>query len=663
MPRRPKAEFEVTAIDRATATLRSIDGTLGGLTRTAVTGARALGGIAVGAGVAQVGLLADEYNQLTVRVRTATKETGDFDEVLQELTSTSIETGTAFETTVDTFQALSRIREDVGGTNEQMLALTRTVQQLGVIGGTSNEALNNGLRQFNQAVAAGIFRAEEFNSIVENVPELAFRIAEGFNATQGELRQMVLDGQLFADDVINTLLRQAPQISAEFEEIPNNLDRAFNALQTSIGQAASAVDSEFGVTEGFADIIENLAEGIRQASGNTTELEDAQSKLNEQLAQSRDLQRLLNREFDFFTEAARAVQGLPASQEAVRREWELLQRQIAETRAEVERLRGADQDVGQVGGNPREAAETEVNTKLLRQRAVHFEKLIEAEARHLEAVAQLQNDARIRTQELLDQEFEQLQANQLARALGFEDEKAQLIFDREEELHQARLEEINRRLEEELAVELGFEDRRSQELAAAEQLRQEALVDARLRGNRLAQRAISQLRKFEEAQGAQKVNVLLAQAQLLTQGLATSSKAAFNINKAAALASAIINTAEGVTKALASQNYAAAALTAAMGAAQIATISSTSFGGGSGGASAFGASSGIPSSAGESPLRDIPVFDGGERSSSEIVLRIEADDSDLSRVLAESIRTEADEGDIIILSERSRNAGDLGGGL
>jgi hypothetical protein len=54
----------------------------------------------------------------------------------------------------------------------------------------------------------------------------------------------------------------------------------------------------------------------------------------------------------------------------------------------------------------------------------------------------------------------------------------------------------------------------------------------------------------------------------------------FEDNKAISAGIAVINTAEGITAALAKQNYAGAALTAAMGAAQISSILSASKGGG-----------------------------------------------------------------------------------
>ena len=67
--------------------------------------------------------------------------------------------------------------------------------------------------------------------------------------------------------------------------------------------------------------------------------------------------------------------------------------------------------------------------------------------------------------------------------------------------------------------------------------------------------------------------------QLAKGGMALAA-VVFEDNKAVASGIALVNTAQGITKALASQDYAGAALTAVMGATQIAAINSASKGGG-----------------------------------------------------------------------------------
>jgi hypothetical protein len=118
----------------------------------------------------------------------------------------------------------------------------------------------------------------------------------------------------------------------------------------------------------------------------------------------------------------------------------------------------------------------------------------------------------------------------------------------------------------------------------------------------------------------------------------------FKINKVAAIANAVINTAQGVTKSLAEYPYpiniAFAALTAAAGLAQINAIKSQSFQGGGGGTT--------PSAAGSAPvinsqavggLNEVPALAGAGPSGPQQSITINIDGlPDAGPVPAEMVR-------------------------
>ncbi|MGN7611886.1 tape measure protein [Magnetococcales bacterium HHB-1] len=249
-----------TASQNATRELNSLDRRLAG-------GFRALGDMAANLPFLDVAgqliMQADAYRTLQTRIRTATKETHDYAEVSQRLLEISNRTGTALEETVSVFQSLARAAPELGATNEQMLILTETVQQLGVIGGATPEGMKYGLLQFSQGLSAGIFRAEEFNSILENLPEVAVRIAKGMGKTVGELRKMVLDGKVLSNDVFQSLVKQAPEIAKEFENIPTSITRASTALSNSFSAFLGQLDEATGLTRRLASAMQSLADEMK----------------------------------------------------------------------------------------------------------------------------------------------------------------------------------------------------------------------------------------------------------------------------------------------------------------------------------------------------------------------------------------------------------------
>jgi len=229
----------------------------------------------VAAGIA---LLAGLHNldaiaALETRVRTATKASGDFETVWKAIGDTSIQTGAKLETTVSVFQGLARSGPELGATNTQMLTLTKTVQQLGVISGASTVAMQAGLLQFSQGLASGVFRAEEFNSLLENLPEVAVRIAKGLGVSVGELRKMVLQGKLASSDVFQSLIKQAGQIDAEFRKIPPTITRASVALKGRLGRAISDLDRQIGATRFLASLIQRTASFLGELGDGLNALE------------------------------------------------------------------------------------------------------------------------------------------------------------------------------------------------------------------------------------------------------------------------------------------------------------------------------------------------------------------------------------------------------
>ena len=109
---------------------------------------------------------------------------------------------------------------------------------------------------------------------------------------------------------------------------------------------------------------------------------------------------------------------------------------------------------------------------------------------------------------------------------------------------------------------------------------------------------------FEQKNTREKTKFVLSELASLTAGVAQNSKTMFKINKVAGIANAVINTDEGVTKALAAYppplSFAMAGAQLAAGMAQVNAIRSTSFAGGGGGTT--------PSLAGSVPtVNNVPV--------------------------------------------------------
>jgi hypothetical protein len=124
---------------------------------------------------------------------------------------------------------------------------------------------------------------------------------------------------------------------------------------------------------------------------------------------------------------------------------------------------------------------------------------------------------------------------------------------------------------------------------------------------------------FDQMEAGQKVATTIGALTKITAAVAQHSKKAFELNKLAAIANAIVNTAQGATKALAQGGFAGIAMAAAVigaGAVQIAAIKKTQYQGGGTGTT--------PSAVGTTPVVNGQPFGGGGGASQPgSVIRVE----------------------------------------
>lgn len=299
---------------------------------------------------------ADDWLVLQQRIETATKATGDYVLVSSELYRITRDNGAAMQGSVSLFQAISRARSELGATNKDVLTLTDTIQKLGVIGGSSTDAMKFGIQQFSQMMAGGVARAEELNSLFENLPEVAARIAHGMEMTQGELRNAVLAGDVLSKDVFDSLLKQSDEISAEFQGIPLSMDRGLQSLSTSFQHFLGQLNEATSLTENLAWLMDRAASNLDMYSEyiNPTGVNRAEH-LN-------DRSRELESEISFLEGSHFKVNT---------KRLESLKQELREVNEELEKIElsiwGGGDKGGQIGPSPQDLAYLEQYKQLIKE--------------------------------------------------------------------------------------------------------------------------------------------------------------------------------------------------------------------------------------------------------------------------------------------------------
>ena len=223
---------------------------------------------------------ADNMSQLNARIERLTGSAAAASQTMQSLMRISSATGGSLQDTEKLWETLSTALRDTGATNGQILQLTETLQKIGRIGGSSSEEMANALRQFGQSISSGTVRAEEFNSILEQMPELARQIASGMGVSIGQLRQLMLDGKLTAEDALNAIQKQTGAVNAEFEKLPRTLSQANTALTNSFLSMIDSVNQATGASSGMVAVIDSLTAALDRLAGKAISADSQISDLN-----------------------------------------------------------------------------------------------------------------------------------------------------------------------------------------------------------------------------------------------------------------------------------------------------------------------------------------------------------------------------------------------
>jgi lambda family phage tail tape measure protein len=254
----------------------------------------------------QVITLADTYNRLQNQLRVVTDSTEELNTVTDRLFDISQQTRTSFEGNIQLYQRLRIATDELGASQEELFLFTERVGQALSVFGISSEQARGALLQLSQGLQSGIFRAEEFNSILEGafpIVQAAARGIEGLDGSVGALRQRVLDGNLTSREFFEGFLAGSEEIEEQFRQTSVTIGQGFTLVGNSalgfVGRLEETVDAAGGAGQALqqlSEIIDALSTRFFPAAS------DRLQQIDEELQAIRD-----NPVVDFFRELAEAV--------------------------------------------------------------------------------------------------------------------------------------------------------------------------------------------------------------------------------------------------------------------------------------------------------------------------------------------------------------------
>ena len=253
-------------VDGAAQSRREIDTvarTMSNLSATVQSAMRNLAAsVGIGAGVAGVVQMSDEYAKFTAQLRLATQSQREYGAAYADVKRIANDAQQGLASTGVLYARIANGTRELGTTQKQVAAITEVVNMsLKVSGATASESASAQL-QLAQAFASGTLRGEEFNAVNEAAPRLMLALADGIGVPVGALKKMAEEGQITSVIMADVLPKALATLREEAKQV-QTIGGAFTVLKNNAMEFVGVQAQSSGVVAGMTTAIEALADNLK----------------------------------------------------------------------------------------------------------------------------------------------------------------------------------------------------------------------------------------------------------------------------------------------------------------------------------------------------------------------------------------------------------------
>mgnify|MGYP005757015763 FL=1 len=181
--------------------------------------------------------LADAMTQTKARLNLITGDLEKTAALQDQIMASANRSRASYQATADAVAKMGVMAKDAFDNTDELVAFTELINKQFTIAGASAAGQEAAMLQLTQAMASGVLRGEELNSIFEQAPTIIQTIADYLGVPIGQIRQMASEGQITAEVVKSAMLASADEINAQFEAMPYTFAQVWTMIQNTLLQA------------------------------------------------------------------------------------------------------------------------------------------------------------------------------------------------------------------------------------------------------------------------------------------------------------------------------------------------------------------------------------------------------------------------------------------
>lgn len=228
--------------------------------------------------------LGDTYNQTQARLNLITGDLQKTKDLQDAVMDSANRARAVYQGTADAVSKMGLMAKDAFSNidanghktlnTSELVTFSELLNKEFVIAGTSAQGMSAAMTQLTQAMASGVLRGDELNSIFEQAPTVIETIADHLGVEIGQIRQLAQEGKITADVVKSAMLSSADKINEKFNSMPYTYSQvatmisnitfdAFEPLIQLIGSGAQFIVDNWSTIE---PILAGIAIGATTAA-------------------------------------------------------------------------------------------------------------------------------------------------------------------------------------------------------------------------------------------------------------------------------------------------------------------------------------------------------------------------------------------------------------
>lgn len=216
--------------------------------------------------VKQIEHMADAWTDMRFRLNASVGSLEAADEIMRQLTRTSMRTFTSIESQVDAFNDARTAMSELGYSTKTQIEYLDSLNVALAASGARGDRATRVMDALSRSIAIGSLRSYTLNTILVNGDKVAEAIAKQLGVTTLELRKLGQEGKITSDVIIQAVLKSKASLQELADTLPPTMGDALAAIGKAMQVFIGTMDQALGLTTRNATGLMNLANAIMGAA-------------------------------------------------------------------------------------------------------------------------------------------------------------------------------------------------------------------------------------------------------------------------------------------------------------------------------------------------------------------------------------------------------------